>query len=359
MKKIISLMLTIAILFVTATASVGADASIPTNIPPTIPAEGITKDYLKDFTKSFNKEYLNENPEFAAALNELKKLLQTEETDVRIIEKQLLQTESMKKLAMELGDTETLTLSAMNSPESQEQLKRIDDLAQEFYKQYELTGILPETTINQEVLAVAEDREYGNDDVYSVSTGDAVIALSTVGVVETEARLATRLVTLGALSTLDGPLPVADLICLVVGISLLWHHTATKLSSNSTAVSNQIGTYYGSQAKTKAIGVMIGSATITAQVKQGWNHFVAYLFPVKPGGITLGRNMTFVDAAEHLKKNLDVWSIGKNTAKTLAANISYGTGPYDEVHNTNGWFMNRPHWHARVLGVRVGGHSFW
>ncbi|ANY65873.1 hypothetical protein BBD42_04870 [Paenibacillus sp. BIHB 4019] len=298
MKKIISLVLTISLFFVAATSAIGAESSkTQLNIAPQIPTEGITKGYLIEFSNSFTNEYLIENPEFADTLEELKKLLKTSETDVKLIEQQLIQTEAMRKLAVKLGDTETATLSVMSTPESQEQFNRIDALAQEYYEQYKLTGILPETEFNSSEAAVlagsnsselfvlaASDREWGNDGVYSINTGDAVVALSTVGIVETEARLAARLVTLGALSAIDGPLPVADLICLVVGISLLWHYTATKVSTHSTVISNQIGTYYNSTAKANASRVAIGAATITAQIRQGYNHFVAFRNNVRPGG---------------------------------------------------------------------------
>ncbi|WP_143810325.1 hypothetical protein [Paenibacillus sp. MY03] len=224
-----------------------------------------------------------------------------------------------------------------------------------------MTGILPETDFPELVtFATTEEREYGNDYIYSVNTGDAVIALSTVGIVETEARLATRLVTLGALSTVDGPLPVADLVCLVIGISLLWHHTATKLSMTTTAVLNQIGPYYGATAKANAQNVQIGAAVVTAKIRQGFNHFEAFRNNVKPGGILLGVELTFALASERLKKNGDVWSIQKSSAKAISANISFGSSPdEDPAHISNGFFMNRPHFHARVLGVRTGGHSFW
>lgn len=91
-KKISILLFAVIMLFTTVSPAFAYNAEFNFNVPN--PTNGITKEYLIEFTEAFPDSYLKENPEFKDTLIELKKILKTNEKDVKEIEKQVMRTDA-------------------------------------------------------------------------------------------------------------------------------------------------------------------------------------------------------------------------------------------------------------------------
>lgn len=235
------------------------------------------------------------------------------------------------------------------------------DISQ-YYNYYEINRELPNEAINKymehQSKLIVSTASY----IPYMTTSQGVTALAELGISETSTRLSARLATLGIVSSLDGPLPVADLIALIAGVVIVTEYIVDHLDDNSSAVEDKIEGWYGASYAKTASNAIASSASLQANINRGYDHFYARLANINgSGGIyILNPFQSTLDAAVYLEGKGDVWSTSDPLAMSVADAASLGSSPVKHgVHNQQNQPLNRPHWHATLLFIQIGGHSFY
>ncbi|MCM3142741.1 hypothetical protein [Brevibacillus sp. MER 51] len=212
----------------------------------------------------------------------------------------------------------------------QEDFARIDALAQEYYEYYQIHQSFPEESMSLRS---------------SMSESDAIKALGNAGLKMTERQLAARLVTLGALAAIDGPLPVGDFVALVTGAIIVSEYLDNYLE-NQAALERNIRENEGrSYAR-----VVTDSVTMTSEIadeikKNNVKHFRARLN--SSGGVLVTTPLSLAAAKLAAKDEENTFSVRKSRAKDVVTQTGYENMQHDPHFFTSRGIRpaNLPHYH--------------
>ncbi|RAT96638.1 hypothetical protein [Brevibacillus sp. Leaf182] len=230
----------------------------------------------------------------------------------------------------------------------QEDFARIDALAQEYYEYYQIHQSFPE-----------EDMTLRS----SMSESAAIKALGNAGLKMTERQLAARLVTLGALAAIDGPLPVGDFVALVTGAIIVSEYLDNYIE-NQAALERNIRENEGrSYAR-----VITDSVTMTSEIadeikKNNVKHFRARLN--SSGGVLVTTPLSLTAAKLAAKNEEETFSVRKSLAKEVVTQTGYETMQHDPHHISSRGIRpaNLPHYHMLKKKnnnwEQMGGHHFY
>lgn len=262
-----------------------------------------------------------------------------------------------------LSSSNVLAFGAQNADKDmQDQLKRIDKLAQKYYDYYVKQGYIVDGKLVVDVgklkdVYLDEQGKVINDDqvsTNSVSTGQAVQVLADMGVYMTESKVAQECAILGAIIAADGPLPVGDFLALCVGVFFICNHISS-IIANEYNIVNEIRVGVSSTCANNATK-SIGQAK-TQQRNQNYFYFEAWRYNGPGGGIVIGNPLSESQAVSRLKAGLDVWSRSQTLALNIAQKASAnGQVVYHSPHNTSKYPLNLPHYHDYY---HYNGHSFF
>lgn len=228
----------------------------------------IPKSDIMSLINSYSESELQQNPHMRQYLSELRDYVNSRkeitndeyesfknrESYTNAVETQL-QIKSQK-------EQNSLKISSAD----EEQFKRIDALAQKMYEYYKLHGVIPD--LNQ---------LHGSNlfSTSSFTTMSSVSVLAALGITHTEASLAARLVTLGGIAALDGPLPVLDFIALVSGTFIVGAHVYKYIAAvPRTAIPSNIGANEGAQFAPIVITALNIIEIVETARNNGWEHFL-------------------------------------------------------------------------------------
>lgn len=244
----------------------------------------------------------------------------------------------------ELSNKKSITQSTSDS----EQLKRIDALASEYYNYQKTYGYLPNTSTNLENSSVA-------------STFSPISILASIGISHTEASLAARLVTLGGIAAIDGPLPVGDFIALVTGAYVISSYALEYITAQPrTALPANIGSNEGSQFAPIVVTALNIVALVRDARNNGWEHFAATRYWGEGGGIQINQQITGFTAIERAKTGSDTFSISFVLANSVANSAGLGIPVPHQAHNVDNRYPNNlPHVHPTYVGgTLMAAHCF-
>lgn len=353
MNRLFSILFALVLIF-TSSAPVSAQAPVDVQIKPQTTAE-----QLKVFLESLPQDYYDANLEFAATVQEMYHLMETE-SDMTVLEQEIKKTKAFKDLE-KVQKKASLNHQEYTAEELAE-LAQIDALAQEYYDYYQIHGVYPNE---------AQDNAEGSEETLpplndaviqgatAVTTAEGVTILEQIGIRYTQSQLAARLATLGTIAMLDGPLPVGDFIALVTGVCIFGYMVAT-LEWKGDAIAANIGTYEGLSYQEKALYSKSTSVTVRNNIRNGYKHFTAVLYNGPGGGIMVGPYISLQTAITRLDSNLNTFSATKSDAFQAALGASAVSGPAEHTpHNVSQQPNNLPHYHPTYLYVKRDGHAFF
>lgn len=311
-----------------------------------------TKEQMLEFAHSISGTDYKQNPYLEKYISELKLFLDEKET----ITKEAFEDFQNKSESYNLVISKQLELSStlneeynkLFSESNTKQLERVDQLAKEYYEYYQEFGKFPFV-----------EREKG-----SIVTIQAnfVSILSSIGIRYSESSLATRLVTLGGISALDGPLPVLDFIALVTGVCLIsiyaYHYVNTPTVKANLPVN--IGNVEGAQFKDKVITTLTITGIVENAKKNNIQHFAATRYDSGAGGIIISEALQEYVAIQRARLHMDTFSVGSTLAQTVANKAGESVAKHETAHDVDTKPNNLPHWHPRYRsGTPYGSHCFY
>lgn len=233
-----------------------------------------------------------------------------------------------------------------------EEFNQIDSEAQIYYDTYldfyEEHGYFPEKSALTYRLAS------------SASYDVALNLLKGYGVNWTKNQLIARLATLGAIASLDGPLPIGDFVALLAGAVIL-NPNLDNYIDNLDEITNYLKSVSLRNAVSKVTGAVKVSTATRKEIKRGKKHFEAWLSTGGWGGIFIGRSISLTEAQSRARNGLDTFSVSKESAKKVVKQANYWY--YDEGgHISLGYLANLPHYHMTTDEARrnkLPGHHFF
>ncbi|KZE48849.1 hypothetical protein AV540_16440 [Brevibacillus parabrevis] len=215
----------------------------------------------------------------------------------------------------------------------------------DFYKEH---GYFPEKKVLTNRLAS------------SASYDVALNLLKGYGVNWTKDQLIARLATLGAIASLDGPIPIGDFVALLAGAVIL-NPNLDNYIANLDEITNYLKSVSLRNAISKVTGAVSLSIATRKEIKKGKKHFEAWLSTGGWGGIFIGRSISLSEAQSRARNGLDTFSVSKESAKKVVKQTNYWY--YDEGgHITLGYLANLPHYHMTTDEARrnkLPGHHFF
>ncbi|EJL21250.1 hypothetical protein [Brevibacillus sp. BC25] len=306
--------------------------------------EQIQRSDIEAFITGITEEDFEEKPHRIQMVEEIKDYMNQHDVyyfeDVAsIIDKHQPKQTSIKK-AKKSED--------INYNDLQEDFARIDALAQEYYKYYQIHQSFPEESMSLRS---------------SMSESAAIKALGNAGLKMTERQLAARLVTLGALAAIDGPLPVGDFVALVTGAIIVSEYLDNYLE-NQAALERNIRENEGrSYAR-----VITESVTMTSEIadeikKNNVKHFRARLN--SSGGVLVTTPLSLTAAKLAAKDEEDTFSVRKSRAEDVVTQTGY-KNMHHQAHYVSSRGTrpaNLPHFHLQKKRndnwEQMDGHHFY
>lgn len=337
--KLMSLLLSFFILFLSV-SPVSANSQISDVDQTTISIETVNE--LIATVSSFDQK---ENPYLQEILNELKDFVSKK----KVVTLGEIKAELNKSKAFnEYKKVQQVKLARSQeeykmTQADAEQLARVDKLAKEYYDYYKIHNSFP-----------ADNNEI------SLQSAEVGI-LRAIGLSFTESGLATRLVALGTLAALDGPLPVLDFIALV-GAAVVIGAYAYNIATHDTAIVNNIASNEGTTYKREAEKSVAQTKTLVANQNQTV-HFIAEPRWAPGGGIIIGSRIDFATAALRASLDQNTYSYKSDDARRVAASATdNGASPvWHRAHiNTDRGYepLNKDHWHSVRSGIQMKAHHW-
>ncbi|MEF2246453.1 hypothetical protein [Paenibacillus sp. IITD108] len=343
-KFVLSIMLVIALFFSILNTSFATNTSIHKG------EFTITQALIDEFINSITNQELLDNQYLSAVLNDMDDIVKDSEgISISKFKIELYEKESFANHQRANLESSALQTQYILTDEDEEQLKRVDQLALQYYNYFQENGTYPNES---------------NDMIQPASFSDMVRILKEMGLAFTEQGLATRLAALGPVAAVDGPLPVGDFIALVGGAVIVGGFVYSYLST-ATAISNNIGINEGVTYKTKATSSLSQSRTIA--YPNNYKHFSAAPNTGWGGGVFVLEPIPYSMAVLRAVAELDTYNLSMNDAREVAQQASTaGTQAehdFAHTHDANGvykWPYNKPHWHSmKSFNVRAAGHHWY
>lgn len=241
----------------------------------------------------------------------------------------------------------------LNNPE----IKLIDDLANQYYNEYLITGELPD--VNQKNIK-------GVDIMTANAYASNSDIISQIGYTFTVSQIAAQLVAIGQYLGIGAALSFLNLVSLIVGMGILtFSYIAVAYSAVAVGANNLILQWYA-----RSWDQLNSSSNITARVivekEQGTQYWVAYLsnyFGL--GGITIATKINRKDAVDIIignKINPNVFTFSGTLASSICAEAStIGMSLGHDAHTQDGKYpMNMKHFHKAITATTSATtHAFY
>ena len=245
--------------------------------------------------------------------------------------------------------------------ELKEELKALDELAKYYYDYYNEHGTYP-----------------SEEDLPStyISVSKVVSLLSSAGIKTTVGKIAELAAGIGTLGSLDGPIPILDLLALLLGlyftsasdydysfseIKRLYNKTEEIQNLASDAVTSKKSTVRTNVAKAFAAAY----AVALSKKNNNAEYFKCRRNEGIGGGVIIKEEISFNEALEEVLGKEDVYCINKGVAKRLANAAAKatpgGVAKEDRAHTSSSQPLNLPHYHIEVNGTHNenGSHIFF
>jgi hypothetical protein len=245
-----------------------------------------------------------------------------------------------------------------------EELKAIDELAQQYYDYYVQEGYIENGRLTVETdelrnIILDEDGNLieGQAQIESISLGQVSTILRNFGAYLTTTQVAQECAILGTLAGLDGPMPVGDFLALCVGVFFVADHISNYIN-HETAIVSEIRANVSDECADNAED-HVAQDTIVRN-NRNYDHFACTLNYGAGGGIIIQRPLTRANAVTRLRAGDDVWS----RSSVLAESIAKSASPINSVvpHSPHQEYekpMNRPHYHPAPHSYGDDSHSFY
>lgn len=231
-----------------------------------------------------------------------------------------------------------------------EELEALDELAQYYYDYY------------------SEHGEYPSDDSIPelyITTSKVVSLLSSAGITTTVSKISKLAASIGTLASLDGPIPVLDLLAIVLGLYFVsasdYDYSFSeikRLFNNTEEIQELAGDAVTTKKSTVRTNVAEAFAAAYAVALSHRNNDAEYFKCRRNrgigGGVIVEEKISFNEALEEVAEHRDVYCINKGAARRLAEAASKATPgsvvKEDKAHTKNNQPLNLPHYHIDING---------
>ncbi|MBD2871013.1 hypothetical protein [Paenibacillus arenilitoris] len=258
----------------------------------------VTPTLIEEMAASLTDQELTDNPYLLDVLVDMKEIVNdSKDISFTALNSQLHERESYTNhMNSRLEKNESITRVSYTQ-EDEEQLQRVDRLAQYYYDYHQEHGYYPQESMQ------------------TASLASSVTVLKGMGLAFTESGLATRLAALGLVATVDGPLPVGDFIALVSGAVMVGGFVYSYLSAE-TAIANNIGVYEGQTYRISSTKSL--SATRVIAYPNNYKHFSAAPNNGWGGGVFVLEPIPYTTAAFRASVGMDTYSLTVTDARAVA-----------------------------------------
>ncbi len=232
-----------------------------------------------------------------------------------------------------------------------DEIKALDELAQYYYDYYEEHGEFPpENEIS----------------LQSVSASTVVSLLGSAGITTTANKIAEFAATVGLIGSLDGPMPVLDVLAIMLGIYFVatsdYDYSFSelkRLNNNSDEIKAEAGAAVSTKKATVRTNVAKALASAYAVALSKRNNNAEYFNCIRNdgpgGGVTVQDPITYSEALSRVVVDHDDVYCITSTAALKLANAASTAIPgskvkRDPAHNLSTQPLNLPHYHIEING---------
>ena len=189
--------------------------------------------------------------------------------------------------------------------------------------------------------------------------------LSSAGITTTVSKISKLAASIGTLASLDGPIPVLDLLAIVLGLYFVsasdYDYSFSeikRLFNNTEEIQELASDAVTTKKSTVRTNVAEAFAAAYAVALSHKNNDAEYFLCERNegigGGVVIGKAISFNKALSEVERHQDVYCINKGAARRLAEAASKATPgstvKEDKAHNTSDQPLNLPHYHIDING---------